>query len=193
MFEFWFGVVWLVFIAVFTIMFIVISVFSGAPFYIPILFLLILSLFWFVGIHLTVKGYKKIKADKETKLYGELCYGIISNIYESGAYVNDNPEYKADLLVYISSRREVELVSEVIGFDYNKYEIGTCVKLKYYNGDINIESVESNNALPYDAEAEIKRYKEHYKINLPSDDTIIIDGVEYVRKDSINTINNNNF
>lgn len=189
MFEFGFGLVWLVLVAMFTIVFLISATFSGAPIYIPIFLILFLSLFWYVGIYLIVKGYKKIKANKETNLYGELCYAVISNIYESGAYVNNNPEYKADFLVYIYSRGEVELVSEVVGFDYTQYKIGTCVKVKYYNGDINIESVEPKDSLPYDVEAEIQKYKEHYNINLPSDDAIIIDGVEYVRKDSINNIN----
>ena len=35
-----------------------------------------LSIFWFVGISLVRSGYKQLKKNKETELYGNECYAI---------------------------------------------------------------------------------------------------------------------
>lgn len=63
-----------------------------------------------------------------------------------------------------------------------EYKIGSFVIVKYFNGDINIEDLETKTSIPYEALTEITKYQEQYKMSLPSNDTVIIDGVEYTRK-----------
>ena len=67
-----------------------------------------------------------------------------SNLYRSidGSYVNDAPEYQADVYLYITSEGRTETITEIIGFDPMKYPIKSYVKVKYYQGDINIEEGE---------------------------------------------------
>lgn len=82
----------------------------------------------------------------------------------------------------LPSTQETKTMSEVIGFDRYKYRNESYVQLKYYNGDINVEGIIDSEALPLDVKNEfikIQPYNENLKT------TIVIDGIEYVRKDSI--------
>ena len=141
------------------------------------------GIFWAVGIFMLVKGIRKIIRDTSTNLKGEECFGKVCNIYNSGSYVNGKPELKADILVYINSIQETKMLSEVIGFDMYKYRIGSYVKLKYYNDDINLEGIIDVSELPSDAKYQFEKSQTFSDSN--SKDTIIVDGIEYVRKDSI--------
>lgn len=184
MFQLFFGIIWLSFIAFFTIMFMSAMVASSAPFPILIFVTLFLSIFWYVGIVFVKAGYKQYKANKNTDLYGEECFGKVIKVYETGAYVNDSPEYKADFVVYIPSINEVLVVSEVIGYTTREYPIGSSIRGKYYNGDVNIIEKGTIVTLSPFAEEKIKEYMNHYGLN--PENKIVIDGVEYVRKDSLN-------
>lgn len=177
-----FGIVWLSFVSIFTFVFMASLFASGAPLVIGLGVGGFLSIFWFVGISMIRQGYKEYKANKETDLYGEECYAKIINVYESGSYVNDNPEYKADMIVYIPSNGEVLKLAETVGFNYSLFKPGTIVSGKYYNGDININKESSGITLPYEADEKIKAFMKHYNISDPAN-VIVIDGVEYVRKD----------
>lgn len=183
MFHLIFGLVWLGFIAFFTIMFMSAMIASSAPFPILIFVVLFLSMFWYVGIVMVKSGIKQYKANKNTDLYGEECYGKITAVYETGSYVNDNPEYKADIVVYIPSINDVVTVSEVIGYSKKEYPLGTPVRGKYYNGDINIIERGPIVTMSPFAEEKINEYMKHY--GLTPQDTVVIDGVEYVRKDTL--------
>lgn len=176
-----FGIFWLGFIALFTFVFMGSLIASGAPF---IMYLVIggfLSIFWFVGISLVRSGYKQLKKNKETELYGNECYARVVEIYESGTYVNGRPEYKADFVLYDTVSGETNKVTEIVGFNYNAFKPGTTVKGIYYNGDINIDKNTVGIAMPYEAETKIKEFMAHYNISDPTE-VVVINGVEYVRK-----------
>ena len=176
MFQLFFGLFWLGFIAIFTIIFMSAMIASSAPFPIVIFVVLFLSIFWYVGIIMLKSGIKQYKANKNTDLYGEECFGKITSIYESGTYVNENP-------VYIPSINDVLTVSEVIGYSKKEYPLGTPVRGKYYNGDINIIERGPIVTISPFAEEKINEYMKHY--GLTPQDTVVIDGVEYVRKDTL--------
>ena len=140
-----------------------------------------LGIFWAIGIIMIIWGLKKIIRNYKTDTYGEVCYGKIINIFNSGTYVNNIPELKARVSVYIESLGTLEEIEEVIGLaTKKKYNIGDYIEGKYYNGDINIES--------YIPETMIPSHLRHTFDNVlvsTSENTIIVDGVEYIRKDSI--------
>ena len=143
---------------------------------------LFFGLFLLIGIIFIVIGVIKIIRNRNTDLYGEECYGRICNIYNSGAYVNGRAELKADVLVYIESLACTKTISEVIGFDYNKYPIGSYVRCKYFNDDINVESIVNYEDIPII----ISEMLPKNNVIANESDTILVDGVEYVRKDSLN-------
>ena len=145
----------------------------------PKLFLL---LFWVVGLFILAVGLKKIIRNTATHINGEECFGKICNIYNSGTYVNGNPELKADILVYIPSTQETKIISEVVGFNREQYMIGSYVLLKYYNGDINVIGNADELIIPSDSKCELEKAQ---PLAMNKRDTIIVNGVEYVRKDSI--------
>lgn len=176
-----FAIFWLSFIAVFTFVFMGSMVATGAPFVMYLFVGAFLSIFWFVGIAMLRASYKQLKKNKETQMYGNECYAKVIELYESGTYVNDRPEYKGDFIVYDTVTGEVQKVSEVVGFNYNAFKPGTTVKGIYYNGDINIDKNTVGMALPYEAETKIKEFMAHYNISDPTD-VVIINGVEYIRK-----------
>lgn len=162
-----------------------------------------LGIFWFIGLFMLYTGLKKIIKNHNTNVYGEIVYGKICNIYNSGTYINEVPELKADFLIYVPSEWGTKVVSEVIGLDNikNCYQIGDYVEVKYYNNDINIIRTVTEDELPYEARPELVSYKspaelEKEKFNNKSDDSIYINGEEYIRRESVNydgqTININN-
>lgn len=176
-----FALFWLGFVGVFTFVFMGGMFATEAPFAMIIFVAAFLSIFWFVGITLLRTALKEHKKNKETELYGVECYARTINVYESGTYVNDNPEYKADFILYVTSTGEVQKVSEVVGYNYNAFKPGTTIKGKYYNGDINFDKTTVGITLPYEAENKIKEFMVHYNISEPTD-VVVINGVEYVRK-----------
>lgn len=139
-------------------------------------------LFWAIGLTMLAIGLKKIIRNTATNINGEDCFGKVCNIYNSGTYVNGNPEFKADIVVYISSIQETKIISEVVGFNRNQYPIGSYVLLKYYNGDINVIGKADELIIPSYSKYELEK-AQPTEMNI--EDTIIVDGVEYVRKDSI--------
>lgn len=142
---------------------------------------LFLGLFWAIGIFFIVRGFLKVKRNKDTDIKGEICYGRITNVYNSGTYVNGRPLFKADIKIYIPSINETKILSEEVGFDRYVYAENSYIEVKYYNNDINIERFIEVEDIPSIAAEHIVR--NDFKEN--DNDTIIIDGVEYVKRDSI--------
>lgn len=110
-----------------------------------ILFLLIVIL---AGLSFIIKKLKKIILDHKTEKFGEDSYAYIKNIYPKENNTNSRPLYQGYFIVYIPSKNKTEKITEKVGYDALKYQIGTFVKVKYYNGDINIKEVTDYNALP---------------------------------------------
>ena len=179
--ELGFGIVWTVFMAIFTLVFV--SAGEG----LNISLALFLALFWAIGIFMIVKGIKKVKTNRNTEKLGEECYGMVNRIYPTGTRVNNRPEWQAEFVVYIPSKDSIEYISEVIGFDRRKYLPRSFVKCKYYNGDINILKKVNEAQLPLN----IKSYFEPYMNNSNStvDDIITVNGIRYKRIDDENNQN----
>ena len=123
---------------------------------------------------------------------------MVTDIYESGTYVNDNPEWKSDFKVIDKNGNLVDC-SEIVGFNENKYPVGSFVKVKYHNGDINIleavsESQISNMVLldykkVFDAEIANENLKRNNIPNVSSTycaEIIVINGIKYQRGDLYN-------
>lgn len=173
MFLLIFGIVW----TLFSSLFLIIPILAGEGFD---LFIIIPLLFIAIGIVMIVISSKKIIRDKKTDKYGEIGYGIIQSVYNSGTYINGEPELKADVLVYLESQNRVETISEIIGMGRPKYQINAVVKLKYYNGDINFIEEVTN----YDYLSEnIRIFIDNNKTNVDNNDIIEINGAKYKRID----------
>lgn len=114
-----------------------------------IFFTLFFLAFYITALASIFKGIKRILIDKKTDKKGIECYGRIISISESGTYLNGKPEYKAEFLVYVYIENITKNIYETIGFNKEKYPLGSYVKLKYYNNDINIiELIENTNNIP---------------------------------------------
>lgn len=136
MFEFIFGLVWILFCLPF-IFFLFTDILSVGFSSGVILFCIFTGLFVSIGLFMMFIGLKKISINKKTDKNGFITYAIVTDTYESGSYVNDNPEWKSNFKVVDRNSLLVDC-SEIVGFDRNKYPIGSYVRVKYYNGDINI-------------------------------------------------------
>ncbi len=142
---------------------------------------LFMGIFWAVGIVMIIVGLRKIIKNAQTEKFGEVCYGRIIDIRRTGARVNNVPELKAIVTVYIESLGTTEEVEEVIGLaTKRKYQIGDYIEGKYCNGDINIDSYIPETVIPLHIQDKLK----NLKINAIEDE-IMVDGVKYIRKDSI--------
>ena len=140
-----------------------------------------MGIFWVIGIFILILGLKKIIKNAQTYELGEDCYGRIVDIKRTGASVNDVPELKAIVTVYIESLRTTQNIEEVIGLaTKGEYQIGDYVEGKYYNGDINIASYIPENIIPLHIQDKLR----NVKVNIDKDE-ITVGGVKYVRKDSI--------
>lgn len=190
MFEVIFGIIWLLITGVVTFAFYC----SGTPvtvngtlvshdvFSAMLLPKIFLGIFWIIGFWVLFKGLKRIIKDYLTEKNGEICYGIIRNISQTGASVNGIPQLKALLSVYLESTGNMEEIEEIIGLAIpQKYQVGDYVECIYYNGDINIKSAISEEILPNNLTALFKNFKKE----LLERDTILVNGIEYVKKDSI--------
>ena len=65
--------------------------------------------------------------------------------------LNDVPELKGEFTVFNPSTYQIDNVSEVLGIGAFKYQVGQVVKVKYYDGDINIIEIVDISEVPGDA------------------------------------------
>lgn len=190
MFEIVFGIIWLLITGMVTLGFysgtadtitvngqlVTQEEFNGMLF--PKIFM---GIFWAVGIIMIIVGLRKIIKNAQTEKFGEVCYGRITDIIRTGAAVNGVPELKAIVTVYIESLGITQEVEEVIGLaTKRKYNVGDYIEGKYYNGDINIDSYIPETVIPLHIQDKLK----DLRINA-NENEILVDGVKYVRKDSI--------
>lgn len=201
MFELVFGIIWTAFTAFMTFMFYGIAgeitvngVLTSHEEFITLLWpKLFFGIFWLVGIFLIVTGLRKLIRDGRTEKQGEICYGMVENVYPSGSYVNGQPLYKADVLVFIPSENREATISENIGFKSYDYPVQSFVKVKYFNNDINIKERLSLEKVPLDIKERFISNRtqpiENYQVtntNItqgPTPDLIVVDGVTYKRVD----------
>ena len=188
MFKFKFGLMWTLFVTPIFIMCLVVpGEERGGVDMSPLLFIIFL-IFEAVGIFLLTSGIKEIIRDKKTKKYGKMCYGIVRDIQNTGSYVNGNPEYQAVVEVKNPETSQIEKITEIIGFDRDKYPINSYVQCKYYEGDINIEKLASEYEVPIDITREILPIEQTSQVQQPNymnlefspdREYVTIDGVQY--------------
>lgn len=165
MFELLFGLFIIVFVSIFFLFGSRIGLFA----------LSILLIFLAVGLYLFIVGVIRIIRNFSTSLKGEECYSFVSNIVPTGKLVNDNPIYKALFVTYVPSLYDTREVYEEIGIDSSKYPIGSFVKVKYYNDDVNIIEIVDESVIPLEIVSKIKT-----DVDVAPDE-ITVDGVKYKR------------
>lgn len=138
--------------------------------------LIFISIVFFAfGIYFLLRYIKSKKIDKEVDEKGEICYGFIKGIKNTGIYKNSAPELNAIVCVYVNSTKTVESSEDSIGFAPGLYPNYSYVKVKYYNGNINIlEKVEFNN-LPIEVQ------------------NIFTDVTKYMNIEELNAYNSKNY
>lgn len=147
MFDLTFGLFWLIFTLFFFFMWNFFPSNEG-PGAVIIPNIIIIG-FIAIGVWLTYKGIKKVVANKKTDMYGELCYGLITERRFNGNSINDVRQYDAYVKVYIESEGRFIEAHETIGSALNKYPVGSFYAVKYFEDDINFEyQVPSINGLP---------------------------------------------
>lgn len=183
MFKFLFGLIWTAFVTpIFIICLVIPGEQRGGVDMNPLLFIFFI-LFEFIGLYMLINGLKKVIKDNKTEKHGMQCYGIIRAIRETGAYVNNNPEYKAILHILNPETNQIETVEEVIGFDCDEYPINSYVLCKYYQGDVNFEDIISENEVPGGIQTclrPVQQKSNHSSIEFsPDKEHVTIDGIQY--------------
>ena len=131
-----------------------------------------------------VAGAKTIIKDKKTDKYGTSTYGLITDISETGSYVNNNPELRATILTYLPFEGITKTFKEIIGFAPPKYDIGTYVLLNQHEDDINIVQSTDKNFIPSDI---LKELEKHIEISAPK--IVTLGNYKYIREDLLPTFN----
>lgn len=183
MFKLIFGLVWTAFITPIFIMCLVIPGEQRGGVDMNLFLFIFFIVFEFIGLYMLISGLKQIIKDNKTKKHGIQCYGIISEIQETGSYVNGNPEYKAMLHFLNPETNQIETIEEIIGFDYNKYPINSYVLCKYYQGDINLESHVYENEVPEFIKnylVPMQQVPDYFALEFsPDKEYVTIDGIQY--------------
>jgi len=96
-----------------------------------------------------------------TSMKGSEISGVVVDIMETGSYANGRPELKA-AIVAILPDRTTKMFYEIIGFNYRKYRMGECVKLKHYKNDVNIIGLKMDNNLSYDELEIVERIRSEH-------------------------------
>ena len=201
MFDFIFGLVWTIFTSIFILGF----YFSGgnitvngipvtqeefnAMLWPKILF----GVFLLIGLTFLIRGIKHMLTNTTTTLIGREAYGYILTSYPNGTIVNGRPLHDAEILV-AKTDNTFEIFTENIGGKLSKYYPGSYVKVKYHNKDVNILNSVHDSQVPYATrnrlQNELENEEKYAHYNISGDeskmsDTIIVDGVEYVRKNPL--------
>ena len=143
--------------------------------------LVIISMFFIISIISLIVEIIAFVKNNKTKKYGTLCYGIVQDIKSTGLYINEQPEYKAILDIVNPNTNQLERVDENVGFNYNKFPIGSYVLCKYYNGDINFERI----AHPSEVSSSLKELLKPIDYVSSVNDVEFSDDQEYVTIDGI--------
>lgn len=138
-----------------------------------------------MSVFLIVKGIKQIIKDRKTDINGIDTYGCILKTFSTGNSINDLPEMKAEILTYLENERTIKKFEEVVGFDSSKYSIGTFLRLKQFEDDINIVEVVTRDLIPSYI---LEELDVHIDKLMPK--TTEIGGVKYIRADLVKSTYN---
>ena len=175
MFKFKFGLFWTLFTMVLSGIMITAFMNTITEALVPLI--LFLLFFLSIGIFIMFLGRKEIKRDKQTEEFGEITYGRISNFVPTGAYVNGTPELAVEIIAYVPETGTTQTFKETIGFGTPKYSMGGFLRLKYYNGDVNIDASVDEREVPTIALEEIGKV---FVVGA-EDGVIEISGEKYVK------------
>ena len=155
------------------------------------------AIFFAVGFFMLYKGLKVVFNNIQTKRLGVERYAIITDIRETGSYVNGRPELKAIMCVADDEYGGVNIYEESIGFKDCEYKIGDFLIVQQYKTDVNIIQSISESTVPFD-KADLLRqesriapkdtFDSHSRYGSPSEvsnieeEVIIINGKKYVQK-----------
>lgn len=148
---------------------------------------LFFGLFWLIGLFMIFLGLKKLFTNYQTKIKGVEKDGYVVDVEDSGVRVNGRIYYDAKIVIQ-EDDYSYGTYKDSVGPDFEKYPIGSYVRVKHYKKDINIlESISEYNIS--------ESLKEYVETNYPNNfididnpvvdtaDTIEINGVTYVRKE----------
>ena len=124
-------------------------------------------LFEVIGIKMIRSGAKIVIADKNTEKYGNIVFGRILDISETGSYSNEKAELKATILAYIPEEGGTRTFSEMIGYSTNGYHQGSFLLLKHFEDDVNIIQELQESSVPANALEKLKEQTNYFD----SDDT----------------------
>lgn len=110
--------------------------------------LFIFLVFFLLGIYLVFSALYDSYIKKKIDLEGIEVYGKIINISTTGVYINDIPQLKATVRTYLPKTGTVECFNAVIGLSPSQYRVGDYLKVKYYNGNINIIEIADEKYIP---------------------------------------------
>ena len=114
--------------------------------------LILLSMLDIVGIILFCTGMKKIIKDSKTKKNGVETYAQLMNVKRIGENEDGSPKLKGEFKVFNPNTLQTEDVTEMLkGTKISYVHIGKIVKVKYYEGDINIDKIVDISEVPGDA------------------------------------------
>lgn len=191
MFELLFGLIWEIIMFICTSLFVFIynvlekngSFVDKGHYGMAICLGIMFVVFWIIGFVLIVRGMVKIIRNKKTEANGEECFGKILEITNTGCFVNGNPELEAKVAFYAQTKGQVLVANESIGFDRMKFAENDFVKVKYYKNDINLIEVIDASAVTIKIKQQLDEAYLRFKANTDKEDeTVVIDGVEYVKK-----------
>lgn len=139
--------------------------------------MLLFLIFPIVGLYFLISGLIKIIKNTMTAAKGVETFAAIQNVYPTSKSINDAPIYIAEFKVYDENTMEAKIIKEEVGIFPSKYPIGAYIKVKYYNNDVNLIKVVSEEEVPENIMRFIKTEC------APLDDIIEINGVKYKRID----------
>ncbi len=200
MFEFIFGLIWTLFTCAMIYFFYFAGVgeisVNGVPvsqeeFNAMLMPKIFFGIFLLVGISFLIAAIRKLIINANTSMNGHELYGYILENRPNGVYVNGYPLFNA-VVLFRDVDGKFQVLEDNIGKKTMQYYPGAYVQLKHRNKDINIIGLVDEHIVPLDVRNMIAAEKSHPKysnfqasssIQEECSDTVIIDGVEYVKKD----------
>lgn len=145
---------------------------------------ILLGGFIFIGLMFMFRGLKKVIINKTTASQGMIRYGYIVETYFNGASANGRQRQNACIWVLVDG--VVQTFEEDIGFNHLELFPGDYVKVKHHNNDVNLLEVVPDYEAPFQLKEHVEEvlgYSKCYDEPEVAPDTIVVNGVEYVRKD----------
>lgn len=141
--------------------------------------------FWIIGISMIIAGtksIKKIKSMVDDYNNNPILYGKIYDTHSIRGY-NGQRIYNLDIAAYDTYSKTINQV-RVQCADLGRFHTGIYVELKEIGGHHIINKRMLDTEVPIDAKIELDgiKVKDENGNSVNSKDTIIVNGVEYVRK-----------